>query len=185
MFRQVCTIEPSFFKTTWGDASSALRGSTSSFIDWLYFMLNLTMFSQFYNTFNNITFDVFSPIRENILMFCWINLFKPSSKFLINFALRNIIEMSKIQPPKQTCTCALRRPDFSKPWFCPFKVTGAGIGSSRLVRVIGFLGCNPTTVSFLLWVGISCPYWEKHGAGASVADTWPVWVGLLTSAGAK
>ena len=30
MFRQVCTIEPSFFKTDIGDASSSLRGSTSS-----------------------------------------------------------------------------------------------------------------------------------------------------------
>ena len=46
------------------------------------------------------------------------------------------------------------------------------MGSPRLVRVVGFLGCTPATVSFLRESGrrSSCPYRERHGD--SVAEAW-------------
>ena len=65
----------------------------------------------------------------------------------------------------------------------PLIVIDLGMGSQRVVGVIGFLGCTPASVSFLLRVAAGYPCQERHGA--SVADTTSVRVGMLASEGSN
>ena len=58
-------------------------------------------------------------------------------------------------------------------WTCPLKVAGVGMGSPRLARIIGFLGCTQWILIYTQWILIYTQWILIYTKSFQV---FPVWI---------